>query len=217
MTQRHRNQLDIYDPEIDWQKSVLIVWAWWIWSTTTYALAQMGIIDITVIDFDELENHNIATQFYREDQLWKWKLESLKENVKQFTWVEIKTIEWLFKAEYVEWMDIVIMWVDNMKTRKEIAEACESSNVSRLIDCRMKAEFFVIYNFIPQYELDLYLQKRYSDDEADEEKCTLKWVSYNCLWIASILARIVKWIIKEEKHILDKFELWVDLHNLQIT
>lgn len=214
---RHRNQLSIYDPEIDGQKKILIVWAGGIGSSTAYALAQMGIQDITVIDFDDVENHNVATQFYQESQLGKQKLVALQENVKAFTWVEIKIIEWLFEAKHVDWMDIVIMGVDNMKTRKEIADACETSSVERLIDCRMKAEFFMIYNFIPQYELSIYMTKRYSDDDADPEKCTEKGVSYNCLGIASVLARMVKGIIKKEKYILDKFETRVDLHNLQIT
>jgi len=215
-TTRHRNQTDIYDPENDGQKSILIIWAWGIGSTTTYWLAQMGITDITVVDYDEIENHNVATQFYKESQLGKSKLASLKDNVKEFTWVEIKTIEGKFKSEYTKGKDIVIMGVDNMKTRKEIAEACTSDTI-RFIDCRMKAEFFMVFVYIPVFELDMYLANRYSDDDAEDEQCTLKGVSYNCLGIASVIARIVKWIIKEEAPILARQEYIVDLHNLMIT
>lgn len=216
ITHRHRNQLDIYDPENDGNASVLIVGAGGIGSTTTYALAQMGITDITVIDYDEIENHNVATQFYKESQLGKSKLESLKENVKEFTGVEIKTIEGKFDPEHAKGKQIVIMGVDNMATRKEIAEACTSDTI-RFIDCRMKAEFFMIFSYIPVYELDIYMQNWYDDSEADAEQCTLKGVSYNCLGIASIIARMVKGIIKEEKAIMDRSEWTVDLHNLIIS
>jgi len=215
MVSRHRNQLSIYNPETDGQKSVLIVGAWWIWSTTTYALAQMWVEDIMVVDFDEVENHNIASQFYKQSQLGKLKTESLRDNVKEFTWVEIEIHEWKFESELVKWRDIVILAVDNMKTRKEVVEACGMSN-EMCIDCRMKAEFFEVYVFNPALEQERYMQDWYSDKEASEEVCTEKWVSYNWLWIASIITRIVKWIIKWDTAVTSMYSKTVDLHNFII-
>ena len=213
---RHIWQFEIFNPEEYTDKSVLIVGAGWIWSTTAYGLAQMWIQNITIVDYDKVEDHNVATQFYKESQAGTNKIEALKANIKEFTGVEITTIEGKFTPEMCKGKDIIIMWVDNMATRKQIAESATRDTV-RVIDCRMKREFFEIYMFIPMFEVDIYLTKRYPDEEADPTSCTEKWVSYNCLWIASILSRLVKGILMKEESILNTTELTVDLHNLIIA
>ena len=213
---RHTGQYEIFNPEDYADKSVLIVGAGGIWSTTAYGLAQMWIQNITVVDYDNVEDHNVATQFYKEAQAWTNKIQALRDNIKEFTGVEIEAIDGKFTPEMCKWKDIVIMWVDNMATRKQIAESV-GRDTTRVIDCRMKREFFEIYMFIPEFETDLYLTKWYPDEEADPTSCTEKWVSYNCLGIASIICRLVKGIIMKEKPILDTTELTVDLHNLIIS
>ena len=52
---KYRNCLDIFNPDHDTQPSIVIVWAGGIWCWTTFALAQLGFKNITVIDFDEVE------------------------------------------------------------------------------------------------------------------------------------------------------------------
>lgn len=212
---KHHNQLDIFDPDTDGKKKILIVGAWGIGSTTAYALAQMGFQNITVVDFDEVELHNTASQFYRQDQLGVMKVEALKQNIKDFTGVEIEAICGKFLPEHTKWKDIVIMWVDVMAVRREIAEACGWTN-KRMIDCRMGWSAFEIHNFIPVFELDAYLKTRFPDSEASQVKCTEKSISYNCLAIASVIARICKWIAQDEEAILNRTNRQVCLHNLLI-
>jgi len=216
MAERHSRQLDLYNPTFDMNPNILIVWAGWIWSTTAYSLAKMGFNHITVVDYDEVEEHNINSQFYKESQLGMIKVEALKENIKDFTGVEITAINGKFLPEHIKQMDIVLFAVDDMEVRKEIAEACTTDTI-RMIDTRMAGEFFEIHSFIPVYELPMYMQTRYSSEEASPEKCTSKAVCYNCLAIWAYLARIVKWIAKEEKYILDKNNRVIDLHNMMIA
>lgn len=212
---KHHNQLDLFDPDEDGKKKILIVGAWGIGSTTAYALAQMGFQFITVVDFDEVELHNTASQFYRQDQLGVMKVEALKQNIKDFTGVEITAICDKFKPEMTKGMDIVIMGVDVMEIRKQIAEAC-GMWVTRFIDCRMQGSAFEIHNFIPELELDMYMKTRFPDSEASQVKCTEKSISYNCLAIAAVIARICKGIARWEEAILDRNNWQVCLHNLII-
>jgi sulfur carrier protein ThiS adenylyltransferase len=72
-------------------------------------LAQMGMSDITVIDYDEVENHNLASQLYKETDIGKPKVEALYDNVKEFTGVELSIFNMKFEPFMVADADIVII------------------------------------------------------------------------------------------------------------
>lgn len=213
--ERYANQLDICNPQFE-NASVCVIGAGWIGSTTVMCLAQMGIKNITVVDFDEVENHNLASQLYKETDIGRPKASALQENVKDFTWITINALCGKFVPSMIADVDIVIVGVDNMATRKEVAEACTSRN-KRFIDARMAGQYFEIYNYIPIFELPLYMLTRYTDEEASPETCTNKSVSFNTFAIASILSRFVVGIIKDDPFILSKKKLVVDLANLIIS
>jgi molybdopterin/thiamine biosynthesis adenylyltransferase len=174
---RHANQLSIFNPLIDGGKKILVVWAGGIWSDTVRCLAKTWFNDITVVDFDEVENHNVASQFYKESQLGILKVEALKQNVLDFSWVEIKAINGKYEASHAEWMDIVIMAVDNMDVRKEILDTAKPK--LKIIDGRMGWEAFLLYTFDPVFEKQRYLESWFPASEADPEVCTEKSVCYN--------------------------------------
>lgn len=165
---------------------------------TTYLLAQMWFNDITVIDFDEVENHNIASQFYKTDQIGRHKVEALKENVVEFTWVEINAIHDKYKPEYTEWADIVILAVDNMDVRREIVESCHAK--LWVIDWRMSWEVFMTYAFDKDIETPRWLETWFPQDEWLHEVCTAKSISYNCAGIACRITKIAKDMAKERKY-----------------
>ena len=58
-------QTDFYKPTED-KRSCLVVGAGAEGSWVTYGLARMGVKDITVIDFDKVEAHNLPNQFFAE-------------------------------------------------------------------------------------------------------------------------------------------------------
>lgn len=213
-TSRYHNQLDIINPAFE-QVKVVVIGAGGIGSTTTMCLAQMWIKDITVIDFDKVENHNLASQLYKETDIGNSKVEALFKNVKDFTGISIEAIYAKFAPEMVADADIVIIGVDNMATRKEVVESL-TTKTKRFIDGRMQGEAFILYNYVPVYENRIYFKDRYSDEEASPETCTNKSVSYNTFAIAAIISRFVVGIIKDDPEILKKTQISVDLHNLII-
>lgn len=212
---RYHNQLDIINPLFE-QTKVVVIGAWWIGSTTIMCLAQMGIKDITVIDFDTVEDHNLASQLYKETDVNKVKVLALQENVLAFTGITIQTISSKFRPEMVKDADIVIIGVDNMATRKEVVESL-TTKTKRFIDGRMQWEAFELHMFIPVFETPLYMNTWYPDSEASPETCTNKAVSYNTFAIASVISRVVVGIIKDDPAIMKKTNIQVDLHNLIIS
>jgi hypothetical protein len=108
------------------------------------------------------------------------------------------------------------MAVDDMAVRRQIAESL-TTNTKRMIDCRMAGQFFEMYNYIPVYELPLYLATRYSNEDASPVTCTSKSTSFNTFAIASFITRFVVGIVRDDPIILNKSQLTVDLYNLMIA
>ena len=214
-TSKYNNCLDIFNPEFDEQPKIVIVGAWGIGCWTTFALAQMWFKNITVIDFDEVELKNTSSQLYKESDVWRLKVAALQHNVSDFTGVTIVPINDKYDPKYTADADIVIIAVDNMATRKEVASSL-TTKTKRFIDCRMAAKVFELYNYIPVYELPLYLRTRYTDEEASPVTCTSKSTSFNTFAIAAFITRFIVGITKDEPEILKKTQLTVDLHNLLI-
>jgi molybdopterin/thiamine biosynthesis adenylyltransferase len=136
--------------------------------------------------------------------------------VLEFTGINITAINDKYKAEYTKDADIVIMAVDDMAVRREIAEAL-TTNTKRMIDCRMAGQFFELYSYIPVYELPMYLATRYSNEDASPVTCTSKSTSFNTFAIAAFITRFVVGVTKDDKVILNKSQLTVDLYNLMIA
>lgn len=213
---KHQNCLDIYNPAFDTQPKIVIVGAGGIGCGTTFALAQMWFNDITVVDFDEVELKNTSSQLYKESDIWLSKVTALQTNVQEFTGIVIKTQPYKFEPSMVKDADIVIMAVDDMEVRKQIAESL-TTKTKRMIDCRMAGTYFHMFNYIPVYELPIYMTTWYSNEQASPVTCTNKSSSFNTFVIAGFITRFIVGIVKEDPIILNRSQLTVDLQLLMIT
>lgn len=204
MDTRLTRQTDILQPS---DIKISIVGAGGIGSTTCLLLAKMGYKNITVHDFDLVEDHNIATQMYKETDLDRPKVEALRDNVKEFTGIDINIDN--SEVSKIEGANVIITAVDNMKTRKEIFE---NSDCDFFIDPRMGGEIFFIYSF---YKADdeKYKKTLFSDDDAEESVCTAKAIAYNTFGIASYISNLVKRYDKNEDF---PFEVAGDYVNLRL-
>lgn len=193
---RHANQTDIFNPITHWHHKILIVGAGGIGSYTAECLAKLWLSNITVVDFDEVENHNIASQNYWPSQKWMLKVEALRDNILFKTWVEINVINGKYTPAMAEDIDIVIMAVDNMDVRKEIVDTAKPRLA--IIDGRMWGRVFYIYTFNPEYQLDRYMSTWFPASEADPEVCTNKAVSFNTYAIAWVVGATVVDVLTEK-------------------
>lgn len=205
---RHANQMDIFNPLEFGNSKILIVGAWGIGSHTVECLAKMWFSNLTVVDFDEVENHNIASQNYWPSQKGMLKVEALRENVLFKTWVEINIYNGKYHPDMAKGTDVVLMAVDNMDVRKEIADTARPK--FGIIDWRMGWRSFTLYTFNPTYQMDRYLETWFPASEADPEICTSKAVSFNTYAIAGVVSGIISDLVQDKTV---EFSKMVDLAN----
>lgn len=187
--ERYGGQIDIID---DRKLSVPIhlIGCGGIGSWTALMLAKMGCSDITIYDFDEVEDHNIASQFYKSSQLGYLKTECLVSNVYEQTDIELRVGD--VKKEGDIDNGIVIVAIDTMKGRWKLEKMFRHKNL-QIIDARMGGLQAEIYNCMSGN----YKPTLVASAEAQHELCTAKAISFNCGLIASLIANYVRLICNE--------------------
>ena len=184
---------------------ITIIGAGGIGSFTALTLAKMGFENITAIDDDTVEEHNIPNQFYRYQDLENPKVNALKEMVFSFTnSTIIRTWECRFEETEIGFNGIWIMAVDNMNTRKNIYElAYKHYNlITGIIDGRMGGQQAEVYtvNMQNRMERATYKNTLWEEAETAQIPCTERAVIYNVLWIASTIANSVRLLLERKPY-----------------
>lgn len=195
-------QMDII-PLAALNSKISIIGAGAVGSFTAFALAKMGYHDITVYDFDTVSIENMNSQIYRFSDIGKTKVDCLQEIIKDFADVKITAINAKYSGEVFQ--DITICAVDNMETRKAIYEAHKAMPyITKLfIDPRMAIEYAYIQAFDPndKSQCALYEKTLFTDDNSVQERCTNKSTIYTSQLIGATIAKMVKDVTTNKKHI----------------
>jgi len=216
----YARQFDIVRPS-ELNFPILIVGAGGIGSWVTLTLAKMGCGDITVIDFDTVEEYNIPSQFYSEAQRGQKKVAALAESVLAYTGVTIKTIDKKYQdispEEKNKNYSIIILAVDSLDQRREIWQQLMQQTVQFdvLIDARMANELirmFVASPYAPSSMVE-YTNSLNPKKAPHEEPCTSRAVVYNTFMCGGLIGLIVKKFAKKESV---KKSLTFDITNLEI-
>jgi len=157
------------------------------------ALAKIGCENVKFIDFDTVEEVNIANQLYGHFLINKKKIEALKL---------IDDAQYLTKFEYIDdevteenadsyMNEIMIAAVDSIAVRKIIWEACQEREDTKLyLDCRIGRYNAQGYSVRPHEDLEVdYFDEHYMfpATEAAEIPCTEKTIIFPCMWCAAFL------------------------------
>lgn len=169
---------------------VCVVGWWGIGSNSVYCLAKQGIEHIKCVDFDMVEIENTGSQFYREKDIWKLKVEALQEQVLEQTGVNIDIVKSKYKKSNIKGYDIIVLALDNLETRKQIVEDVEDWQI--VLDTRMVkriSQCFSFYGFQKQRRFE----ECYTEDEntIQEVACTEKAIAHNALIMAWIVGSLV--------------------------
>jgi sulfur carrier protein ThiS adenylyltransferase len=129
-------------------------------SYVAYALAKLGLTDITVYDFDKVEEHNIANQLFGIADVGAYKVDALQAIILRDTGITIKTSK--ERVTNQMFVGFVFVMVDSMASRKEIYLNCIKLKpmVVHAVEPRMGLDMCRIYNIRP---LSVKHHKRYED------------------------------------------------------
>lgn len=182
--------LDMFNPNLFRNKKIWIIGAGGIGSNSAYVLSKMGL-KVKVCDFDEVDDVNTSSQFYSMDQLWKPKVEMLKQNIKQMCDEDIEIVN----SKYEPWMfddcDILILALDSLAVRKQVVETCKDTQF--ILDTRMVKKIAQI-NLLYWMQRKTRMEKEWRED-ADANnagtRCTEKAVAFNALGMAALVGSIV--------------------------
>jgi tRNA A37 threonylcarbamoyladenosine dehydratase len=115
------------------------------------ALAMLGLTDIHVWDFDKIEAHNLANQAFMKADVGKFKVDAIKELVKQKTGRDVVTAHNERVDGTQELGDVVFLLTDTMASRKEIwQQGIRDKNRTQLmIETRMGVDEGRVYTVEP--------------------------------------------------------------------
>lgn len=182
---------------------IVLIGAGGIGSWTALALAKMGLKELTIVDHDNIEDANIAPQFYRYADMGKNKAEVLAERLTEEMGGGIKVHPIVAKWEDIKKevrddfpldADVLIMAVDSIDTRKMIWEDVKQAGYALVIDGRMAKEMFQLYLIDPESEehIKTFEKSLFSSEEAAEIPCTERAVAYNQFAIAGVVGAQIK-------------------------
>ena len=202
-------QQDILDPKKLASKCITVVGAGAIGSFTVLSLAKLGVPAMRVYDEDGVSDHNLPNQFFRVEDAEKelFKVDALKDIVKQFGDMEIEANRNFYTGQLLE--EMVIVATDSMSSRRMVWEEFKKQpQCHHYIEARMGGEIARMYciSKAPQgdsfallpKDVAFYEETLYTDAQAAELPCTARAVIYNVLMIASLICRSFKAVVNAE-------------------
>ena len=194
-----QSQARIYNPE-EQKTNIVVIGAGSTGSFLSLTLAKMGLEKIKVIDYDKVEEKNIPNQFFRMQDVGKYKVEALKEIINEFTGTQIEIENIKIEDNYEFDFDlntIFIFCLDNMEGRELIYNKIKEFPI-KLIDTRFGSEGFSVHIVDLGDETEKELYEKSLGLSIMETPCGEKGVIYSILSLASEVCNIVKQIDKEE-------------------
>jgi molybdopterin-synthase adenylyltransferase len=159
-------------------------------------LASIGVENLMLIDFDSVEDHNVASQGFFETDVGAYKVEAVERVCKAINKdIKLEGVLDRYRQYYVD-ADVVFCCVDSMEVRKAIWEGVKDE-VKLFIDGRMSAETMRIFA-APTNDKEAvkhYSSTLFADSEAFVGTCTAKTTIY-CANIAAglMLSQFTKWL-----------------------
>ena len=185
-------------------------------SWTGIALARMGCSNITLIDFDKIESHNIPSQAFLPKHILNPKskggnkkvvalysmLHEINRDYQQFRyWPIYKTFEEYFNRKPKEKFSIVICAIDSMDERIKLWDVIKKRNdVELFLDPRIGGELLRMYAVDPldTKAVTFYESQLYPSSKADPLPCGSRQIIYTTMFTGALIANYVKKYAKKE-------------------
>jgi adenylyltransferase/sulfurtransferase len=190
----------------NFKEPISIVGAGSLGSWVAFFLLKMGFKDITIFDFDTIEEHNLPNQMFREDDIGKKKVNAIFDIYKEF--FNDEEIQARIKISDKRITDsncsslngVVFMCVDTMVARKELYEMAYkygTNNIPIWIEGRLSIFGAYVYTLTHKSNkvFEEYDKTMYGDEEAEVSVCGVSQTALpsvvNCATI--MIMQMISW------------------------
>ena len=180
-------------------------------SNLALSLVKLGVPEIHLYDMDVVEDHNIANQFFTEEDVGKKKCVALAEILSKFIVnhnTKITSHDKKMTSENAEndiENGIVFCVTDSMSSRSDLFRnfAKANVNIKRWIETRMSLDTTRVYCIKPCdcVECQKYEETLYDDDGAVESACGTTQTAFPT---ATITANLAVWMFLGELNGLER-------------
>ena len=193
-TDRYSRQRDIVPPERLAACTATVIGVGAIGRQVALQLAAMGILWLQLIDFDIVEESNLASQGYLQDDLGRPKVQATADLCQQINHqLEVHEVPNRFRRS-MSTGNVIFCCVDSINTRRLIWEAVKD-RVNFFADCRMTAEVLRVLTACDAKSREHYPTTLFSADQAYQGSCTAKTTIYCANMAAGLmLAQFTKWL-----------------------
>ncbi len=194
LIERYSRQRDIVPPERFAACKATVVGVGAVGRQAALQLTAMGVSQLQLIDFDEVEISNLASQGYLQDDLGKPKIDATADLCRQINGdLKVQKINERFRRS-MEIGDSLFCAVDKIETRRLIWEAVKGK-VNFFVDGRMSAEALRVITACDENSRKHYPQTLFSPAEVYAGSCTAKSTIY-CANVAAgfMLAQFTKYL-----------------------
>lgn len=201
MEVNYMRQAGMFDPTKA-KHNYTIIGAGSLGSLIAWCMAQLGINNIRVIDFDEVEPHNIPNQIYGLVDCGKPKVEALKEIIKRLTDIDIEIINDKItdKTELeVDLDSVYISALDSLEVRRLVYSKLKGAPIL-LLDPRMGGEQFSIKVCDLGSEESQEKYERTLEGEGADLPCGMQSIFYTVMNCATEVVNIIKKIENGEPY-----------------
>lgn len=164
----------IFDPARFGDRQVDIVGCGATGSRIALELAKMGVQNLHLYDFDDIESHNLANQVFGLEDVGRPKVDALADRIYADTGLVVTKHNEAVTGR-TQLGNIVFLLTDTMASRKEIWSGAirHKLHVALMIETRMGADQGRVYTVDPTSFMDVkfWEENLYEDREAPESLC----------------------------------------------
>jgi len=194
-------QTQIFDP-IKQKSFIHIIGAGCTGSSTARIISKLGFNNIKITDFDKVEEHNLPNQYYRFQDINKFKVDALSEIIKEFSGVNIISENNKIDEKYTFDMgmnNIFVFCVDSMEVRRTMFNLLKDYPLGWIVDTRMDGEDYSIMTCDLSSNEDKEWYATTLEGKSADTSCGAKAVIYTVDHIGIDAAKIIKSIDTDKK------------------
>lgn len=207
-TPDYLRQQGFFDPAKNEHAAATFVGCGGIGSFAAFATAKLGVPNITLIDPDVVEAHNLPSQMYTPEQAGGWKVETLADRIA----LEGGAAPYMYTSRITEggWESadpdepdlpsklrgVVVSGFDNMEARKNLWHQAVrlQPQIPLYIDGRLDGQTIVMYAVKPVNieDIEAYEATLFSDDEVPTGLCTARAIIDVGFMVGSLVSRMIR-------------------------